>query len=136
MTRPTTEQQLAVAWQSASLLLDYPNQQLIDRLDVIENASHGLPTSAGDPIRTTIARVAGRELTDLQAEYVETFDNRRRHSLFLTYFAHGDTRNRPGESAVRRRRLRQTAAQPAWRRLHATSLRTYSSQSSGRCRAR
>jgi len=27
-------------------------------------------------------------------EYVETFDNRRRCNLFLTYFAHGDTRKR------------------------------------------
>ncbi len=30
----------------------------------------------------------------MQAEYVETFDNRRRCNLFLTYFAHGDTRKR------------------------------------------
>ena len=27
-------------------------------------------------------------------DYVETFDNRRRCNLFLTYFAHGDTRKR------------------------------------------
>ena len=35
-----------------------------------------------------------RALTELQADYVETFDTRRRHNLFLTYFAHGDTRKR------------------------------------------
>jgi nitrate reductase delta subunit len=29
-----------------------------------------------------------------QQEYVETFDTRRRHNLFLTYFLHGDTRRR------------------------------------------
>ena len=33
-------------------------------------------------------------MSQLQAEYVETFDNRRRCNLFLTYFAHGDTRKR------------------------------------------
>ena len=33
-------------------------------------------------------------LTELEADYVETFDNRRRNNLFLTYFAHGDTRKR------------------------------------------
>ena len=33
-------------------------------------------------------------LPELQADYVETFDNRRRCNLFLTYFAHGDTRKR------------------------------------------
>ncbi len=33
-------------------------------------------------------------LRELQEDYVETFDNRRRCNLFLTYFAHGDTRKR------------------------------------------
>jgi nitrate reductase delta subunit len=33
-------------------------------------------------------------LTAVQQEYVDTFDSRRRHNLFLTYFAHGDTRRR------------------------------------------
>ena len=33
-------------------------------------------------------------LSELEADYVETFDTRRRHNLFLTYFAHGDTRKR------------------------------------------
>ena len=33
-------------------------------------------------------------LDRLQESYVETFDNRRRTNLFLTYFAHGDTRKR------------------------------------------
>ena len=34
------------------------------------------------------------ELEELQEGYVETFDTRRRCNLFLTYFAHGDTRKR------------------------------------------
>ncbi len=34
------------------------------------------------------------ELQQLQEGYVETFDTRRRCNLFLTYFAHGDTRKR------------------------------------------
>ena len=33
-------------------------------------------------------------LEELRADYVETFDTRRRHNLFLTYFVHGDTRQR------------------------------------------
>ncbi len=36
----------------------------------------------------------GAALGELEADYVDTFDNRRRHNLFLTYFAHGDTRKR------------------------------------------
>lgn len=89
-----TEEQLTVAWQSASLLLGYPDQQLIERLGLIEQASHTLPSGMGESIRSTVARINGIELTELQADYVETFDTRRRNSLFLTYFAHGDTRKR------------------------------------------
>ena len=89
-----SEEELTVVWQSASLLLGYPDHQLIDRLDLIEQASQSLPGSVGGPIRSTVARIKGIELTDLQADYVETFDTRRRHNLFLTYFAHGDTRKR------------------------------------------
>ena len=48
----------------------------------------------GGPLRATAARLLATPLTELQAAYVETFDSRRRCNLFLTYFAHGDTRKR------------------------------------------
>jgi nitrate reductase delta subunit len=86
--------QLTVAWQSASLLLGYPDEELLGRLDLIRDASHQLPAVAGDPIRTVVGHLESTPLTRLQADYVETFDTRRRNSLFLTYFAHGDTRKR------------------------------------------
>jgi nitrate reductase molybdenum cofactor assembly chaperone NarJ/NarW len=86
--------QLAVAWQSASLLLGYPDDRLLGELGMIRAASHDLPAALGEPIRDLVVHLESTPLTDLQAEYVETFDNRRRNSLFLTYFAHGDTRKR------------------------------------------
>ena len=89
-----TTEQLTVAWQSASLLLDYPDQALLDRLDLVRRASHELPGAVGEPLRATVARLAEATLTELEADYVDTFDSRRRHNLFLTYFAHGDTRKR------------------------------------------
>lgn len=89
-----SEQQLTVAWQSASLLLGYPDQHLVDRLDLIRLASHELPDRVGAPLRATAEHLTGVPLTELEADYVETFDTRRRHNLFLTYFAHGDTRKR------------------------------------------
>ncbi|TCC24825.1 nitrate reductase molybdenum cofactor assembly chaperone [Kribbella speibonae] len=88
--------QLTVAWQSASLLLGYPDQQLIDQLDLIVRASHELPPRLGELLRATAGNLAGTPLAELEAEYVETFDSRRRHNLFLTYFAYGDTRKRGG----------------------------------------
>ncbi len=89
-----TDPQLSVAWQAASLLLGYPDQELLDRLELIRGASRELPEHVGHPLRACAVRLAGADLGDLEADYVETFDNRRRHNLFLTYFAHGDTRKR------------------------------------------
>lgn len=87
-------EQLVIAWQSASLLLGYPDETLLDRLDLVERASAALPPEVGGPIRTTVASLRDASLDQLQVEYVETFDNQRRHNLFLTYFAYGDTRKR------------------------------------------
>ena len=86
--------QLTIAWQSLSLLLDYPGEELLGRLDVVCAASHRLPSPIGAEIRTFSEHLERTPLTQLQAEYVETFDSRRRCSLFLTYFAYGDTRKR------------------------------------------
>ena len=94
-TRPSlSDRQLAVAWQSASLLLGYPDERLVADLPTIRGASHELPASVGEPIREVVVHLESTPLADLQADYVETFDRRRRNSLFLTYFAHGDTRKR------------------------------------------
>jgi nitrate reductase delta subunit len=86
--------ELTIAWQSVSLLLDYPDSEVLARLDLIRGASQRLPVSIGDSIRGFADYLEQRSLPQLQAEYVETFDNRRRCNLFLTYFAHGDTRKR------------------------------------------
>jgi len=89
-----TPAQLTVAWQSASLLLDYPDERLLETLPTVREASRALPPATGGPIRGFADHAAGTALPDLQTAYVETFDSRRRCNLFLTYFAHGDTRKR------------------------------------------
>ena len=86
--------QLTIAWQAASLLLDYPSEELLDHVALVRSASRELPDRLGDPLRGFADHVERTPLADLQAEYVETFDTRRRCNLFLTYFAHGDTRKR------------------------------------------
>ena len=85
---------LTIVWQSVSLLLDYPDSAMLARLDLIRGASQRLPVTIGDSIRGFADHLEQTPLPQLQAEYVETFDNRRRCNLFLTYFAHGDTRKR------------------------------------------
>jgi nitrate reductase delta subunit len=87
-------EQLTLVWQSASLLLGYPDRRLLELLPVVEAAAARLPASFGDPLREVAAHLAATPLERLQADYVATFDTRRRCNLFLTYFLHGDTRKR------------------------------------------
>jgi nitrate reductase delta subunit len=89
-----TDAQLTVAWQAASLLLGYPDEELLSRLDLIRHASVEMPDRVGEPLRACVARLGAVPLGELETAYVDTFDERRKHNLFLTYFAHGDTRKR------------------------------------------
>jgi len=84
--------QLTIAWQAASLLLDYPDETL--QLGLIQQAAGELPPFLADPLAATVRELAANDLSTLQQRYVDTFDSRRRHNLYLTYFAHGDTRRR------------------------------------------
>jgi nitrate reductase delta subunit len=86
--------QLTITWQSVSLLLDYPAEDLLARADPLRSASRRLPTPIQASIGSFLDHLEATPLPDLQSDYVETFDTRRRCNLFLTYFAHGDTRKR------------------------------------------
>jgi nitrate reductase molybdenum cofactor assembly chaperone NarJ/NarW len=85
---------LAATWQSASLLLGYPDERLRQQLPVVRDAVGLLPDELRLPLAGVVDHVARTELGALQEAYVETFDSRRRCNLFLTYFLHGDTRKR------------------------------------------
>ena len=87
-------QTLMATWQIASLLLDYPSPTLLRKLPMVRAAAHSLPDHLREPIEKFLVPLVSTPLRELQQDYVETFDNRRRCNLFLTYFAHGDTRKR------------------------------------------
>ena len=87
-------QTLTVAWQSASLLLDYPDDALLGNVRLVRAAARRLPPSMGPPLEAFLTHLERTPLQELQQDSVETFDSRRRCNLFLTYFAHGDTRKR------------------------------------------
>ena len=80
-------------YQAVSLLLDYPDTELLERLPLIRELAdeRGAPAR---PLLTLLDHLDSTPLTDLQTEYVETFDLRRRCCLYLTYFRYGDTRKR------------------------------------------
>ncbi|OJF09955.1 nitrate reductase molybdenum cofactor assembly chaperone [Couchioplanes caeruleus] len=89
----------AVAARAASLLLRYPDEEVLGSLPVITGALPDLPADVAAPLRTVAEHRAAREASRLRTEYVELFDFRRRCALHLTYYTCGDTRKR-GEALV------------------------------------
>ncbi|MBX9245429.1 nitrate reductase molybdenum cofactor assembly chaperone [Actinotalea ferrariae] len=76
------------------MLLEYPTTELLERLPLLRGAAAELPSPVREPLDGLLAHLGTTPLPELQAEYVATFDLRRRCSLYLTYFAYGDTRKR------------------------------------------
>lgn len=87
-------ERLAATWQVASLLLDYPSETLVARRELLAESVAALPPPVREPLTRFITLMESTPLVQLQREYVETFDVTRRCCLYLTYFAHGDTRKR------------------------------------------
>ncbi|WP_256841631.1 nitrate reductase molybdenum cofactor assembly chaperone [Ornithinimicrobium cryptoxanthini] len=84
----------ADGWQLCSLLLDYPDEALVERLPVLCEVAAALPPELAEPLARFLTHAGGTSLDVLQQDYVETFDVTRKCALHLTYFLHGDTRNR------------------------------------------
>ncbi|MGI5175752.1 nitrate reductase molybdenum cofactor assembly chaperone [Dactylosporangium sp. CA-152071] len=87
-----------VAARAASLLLRYPDDEVLAAVPTITAALDGLPPGVAAPLRL-VAEHRGGDAGRLAAEYVELFDFRRRCCLHLTYYTCGDTRRR-GEALV------------------------------------
>ncbi|MFI7577742.1 nitrate reductase molybdenum cofactor assembly chaperone [Micromonospora sp. NPDC049497] len=96
MSQPTWR---AVAARAASLLLRYPDEEVLAALPTVRAALDGLPAAVGRPLREVVAHREAVPPVDLRASYVEMFDFRRRCCLHLTYYTSGDTRRR-GEALV------------------------------------
>lgn len=89
-----SEDVLARTWQSASILLEYPDEELLSRMDLLTEVADSLPPKLGAGLRSTIDHLQRQPLQVSECDYVDTFDNRRRGCLFLTYFSNGETRKR------------------------------------------
>lgn len=82
------------ALQAAALCLNYPDESVLDQLDLLDDTAAALPTEAGAPLARFVAYLRATEPGRLTRDYVEIFDLRRRCCLYLTYYSHGDTRKR------------------------------------------
>lgn len=83
-----------LVWQTASLLLAYPDHLHAQRLDTVAELLSHITGSARDPLARCWQGL--RELDPRLAaeDYVATFDLAKRTTMYLTYWTDGDTRNR------------------------------------------
>jgi nitrate reductase delta subunit len=94
-------------WALLSFLLRYPDATVVAARRELAGQVAALPPGA---VRTALERFLQTWGAD-PSHYVETFDLRRRASLHLTYYAHGDTRER-GMALLRLKKLYRAAGLP------------------------
>ncbi|MGI5459402.1 nitrate reductase molybdenum cofactor assembly chaperone [Streptomyces sp. CA-249302] len=82
----------AVLYQAAALCLTYPDEDFRARLPLLREAAPQL--------REFVDHAAVTPPQELAAHYVQVFDFKNRHSLYLSWWQDGDTRRR-GMSLVR-----------------------------------
>jgi nitrate reductase delta subunit len=78
-----------------SLLLQYPDAELTASRQVLTATVEALtPSPAAEDLAAFTGWFSAQEPEALERHYVEMFDLRRKSSLYLTYYLHGDTRRR------------------------------------------
>jgi nitrate reductase delta subunit len=84
-----------IAFKLLSLLLQYPNERLIEARGEIAAAASSLPEGEQkDGILRFLDHFLGASPGALEREYVATFDFNKRASLHLSFFEYGDRRQR------------------------------------------
>ncbi|ORW32078.1 nitrate reductase [Mycobacterium paraense] len=101
-----------LVWQAASLLLAYPDSRLGERLDTVDELVDHIDGHAAALLRRTVAALRGLEPMAAAVGYVETFDMRRRNTMYLTYWTAGDTRNRGREMLAFATAYRDAGVEP------------------------
>jgi nitrate reductase molybdenum cofactor assembly chaperone NarJ/NarW len=108
--RPATSKR--ITYKLCSLLLQYPDQQLLDAREELAASVLGLPRA---PAAAALSRFCDwwrdTDPMSLQQHYVEIFDLDKRSGLYLTFYGQGDKRER-GMALLRLKRLYRAAGLP------------------------
>ncbi len=96
-------------WQCASLLLAYPAEK---HQHTVGELLHCLKSPAAERLSLTADALRSRSSMQAAAEYVDTFDLRRRCTMYLTYWTAGDTRQRGREMLAFATAYRDAGVQP------------------------
>lgn len=86
-----------LVWHAAGLLLAYPDSGQGERLAIVADILGHLPPGPREQLTLTHRFLRDSEECAAAALYVETFDLKRRSTMYLTYWTAGDTRNRGRE---------------------------------------
>jgi nitrate reductase delta subunit len=96
-------------WRLLSLLLDYPDDELLGCAAELRAAALALPSSpAREAILAFLERREALAPTAAQREYVGTFDFAKRCTLYLSFHSYGDRRQR-GMAMLRLKRAYREA---------------------------
>ncbi|WP_083562824.1 nitrate reductase molybdenum cofactor assembly chaperone [Boudabousia liubingyangii] len=89
-----TDGERSVVYMAASLLLDYPKADWAERLNQVSQAVTVLPEPISGRFLEFCNWAQSVPQSEVEAQYVDTFDQKRRCAPYLTYYAVGDTRGR------------------------------------------
>ena len=97
-----------MSWKLLSVLLQYPDDELLGSLDELEVAASALPAVQGAAVEGFLGYLRRTPAEVLCRQYVETFDFDRRTGMHLTWHSHGDRRQRGIELVRLKRRYAET----------------------------
>ncbi|MEV0251222.1 nitrate reductase molybdenum cofactor assembly chaperone [Nocardia sp. NPDC050712] len=92
MTRVHDE--AAIVYRVAAACLAYPDAEFISDIPELDGALASSKHAAARSVREFFAATAQLAPEQRTSAYVDTFDFTNRHSLYLTWWTDGDTRNR------------------------------------------
>lgn len=95
-----TDDEIALLYRVASACLAYPGDEFAADLGSFDAALRATRHPAARGLREFLSTTSGFTADQRTAAYVDTFDFTNRHSLYLTWWTDGDTRNR-GVALVR-----------------------------------
>jgi nitrate reductase molybdenum cofactor assembly chaperone NarJ/NarW len=101
-----------ITYKLCSLLLQYPDDELLEAREGIGAAVAGLPRcAAASALGRFCAWWSTTDPLAIAQHYVETFDLNKRSGLYLTFYGDGDRRER-GMALLRLRKLYRAAGLP------------------------
>lgn len=97
-----------VVWRAASLVLEYPDDEVLGRAELVRAAVAGAAPQRLADFTHLLNVWAANPAARVQHHYVEVFDLSKRQTLYLSYYTDGDTRRRGETLTAIKQRYRRS----------------------------